>query len=285
MRASITLAAAAALWAAAAVVTAGAQRPAPPAPVEAPRLNPLDLTDADLDAGREAYATHCAGCHGADGAVSVPPVEAPSPLDLTGAALRARSDGAIFTVITDGVAAGRMPAFSALSETVRWQLVAWIRSRGGARLRVRATDGGAGYAWDLPPGFPQPKVPADNPMTAAKVALGRHLFYDTRLSADGTFSCGTCHEQRIAFTDGKGRAVGHTGQIHPRGAMSLRQRRLRPGADLGQSHRRAARSAGAGADARHRSRGAGTRRHRARDAGPARRRAALPADVRGGVSW
>ena len=150
-----------------------------------------------------------------------------------------------------------MPAFAALSETVRWQLVAWIRSRGGARLRVRATDGGAGYAWDLPPGFPQPKVPADNPMTAAKVALGRHLFYDTRLSADGTFSCGTCHVQRIAFTDGKSRAVGHSGQIAPARRDVAGQRRLRPGADLGESDRRAARSAGAGADARHRSRGAG----------------------------
>ena len=103
-----------------------------------------------------------------------------------------------------------MPAFADLTETARWQLVAWVRSLGGARLRVRATDGGAGYAWDLPPGFPQPKVPADNPMTAAKVELGRHLFYDTRLSADGTFSCGTCHEQRIAFTDGQGRGRSAT---------------------------------------------------------------------------
>lgn len=77
------------------------------------------------------------------------------------------------------------------------------------------------YAWDLPAGFPQPKVPADNAMTAEKVALGRLLFYDTRLSVDGTFSCATCHKQERAFADEKGRGVGVTGEVHPRGAMSL----------------------------------------------------------------
>jgi cytochrome c peroxidase len=58
-------------------------------------------------------------------------------------------------------------------------------------------------------------------MTPAKVELGRYLFYDTRLSADGTYSCAKCHEQRLAFTDGKARAVGVTGEIHPRGSMGL----------------------------------------------------------------
>lgn len=77
------------------------------------------------------------------------------------------------------------------------------------------------WVWDLPPGFPEPWVPADNPMSAAKVELGRHLFYDTRLSMDGTFSCATCHRQELAFTDGLPRAEGVTGQVHPRGSMSL----------------------------------------------------------------
>ena len=77
------------------------------------------------------------------------------------------------------------------------------------------------WVWDLPPGFPEPWVPADNPMSAAKVELGRHLFYDTRLSVDGTYSCATCHRQELAFTDGLPRAEGVTGQLHPRGAMSL----------------------------------------------------------------
>ncbi len=79
----------------------------------------------------------------------------------------------------------------------------------------------APYRWQLPPGFPEPVVPADNPMTDAKVALGRHLFYDTRLSGNGTFSCASCHLQSRAFADALPRAVGSTGEIHPRGSMGL----------------------------------------------------------------
>jgi cytochrome c peroxidase len=77
------------------------------------------------------------------------------------------------------------------------------------------------YQWDLPAGFPKPRVPVDNPMTAAKVELGRYLFYDTRMSANGTQSCASCHVQNLAFTDGKPRAEGSTGEKHPRGSMSL----------------------------------------------------------------
>jgi cytochrome c peroxidase len=75
--------------------------------------------------------------------------------------------------------------------------------------------------WALPKGFPTPNVPADNPMSASKVELGRHLFYDTRLSGNGTFSCASCHAQRLAFTDGRARAIGATGEMHPRGSMGL----------------------------------------------------------------
>lgn len=79
----------------------------------------------------------------------------------------------------------------------------------------------AEYQWRLPKGFPKPKVPDDNPMTSAKVFLGTFLFYDQRMSGNGTESCATCHRQELAFTDGKAQAVGSTGQLHPRGAMSL----------------------------------------------------------------
>lgn len=77
------------------------------------------------------------------------------------------------------------------------------------------------YDWRLPRGFPAPVVPADNPISPAKVELGRHLFYDTRLSGNGQQACATCHEQARAFTDGRARSVGSTGQEHPRGSMSL----------------------------------------------------------------
>ncbi|MCB9786584.1 MAG: di-heme enzyme [Deltaproteobacteria bacterium] len=77
-------------------------------------------------------------------------------------------------------------------------------------------------AWlSLPPGFPAPPVPADNPLTPAAAELGRHLFYDTRLSANGTQACASCHLQELAFTDGLPRALGSTGQRHPRNAQSL----------------------------------------------------------------
>jgi cytochrome c peroxidase len=64
-------------------------------------------------------------------------------------------------------------------------------------------------------------VPPDNPMSAAKVELGRYLFYDQRLSFNGQESCATCHRQELAFTDGRAHAVGTTGQLHPRSSMSL----------------------------------------------------------------
>ena len=58
-------------------------------------------------------------------------------------------------------------------------------------------------------------------MTVAKVELGRHLFYDKRMSVNRKSSCATCHKQELAFTDGRPVAVGTTGEHHTRGAMSL----------------------------------------------------------------
>jgi len=66
----------------------------------------------------------------------------------------------------------------------------------------------ADYDWNLPQGFPRPAVPADNPMSASKAELGRYLFYDKRMSVNGKESCGSCHRQELAFTDGRARAEG-----------------------------------------------------------------------------
>ena len=79
----------------------------------------------------------------------------------------------------------------------------------------------AEFDWNLPTGFPRPYIPTDNSMNAAKVELGRLLFYDKRISVNGRESCGSCHRQELAFTDGRAQAEGTTGQIHPRSAMSL----------------------------------------------------------------
>lgn len=92
---------------------------------------------------------------------------------------------------------------------------------GAATNDADAGESGAAYAFDLPPNFPVPRVPADNPMSEEKVALGRRLFYDKRISGNGTQSCGSCHEQKRAFTDGRPQAIGSTGDLHPRGAQGL----------------------------------------------------------------
>jgi cytochrome c peroxidase len=85
-------------------------------------------------------------------------------------------------------------------------------------LLQRAT---TGYAWTLPESYALPPVPADNPMSTTKVELGRRLFHDRRLSVNATQSCASCHRQSLAFTDGLAQAIGATGEIHPRGSMSL----------------------------------------------------------------
>ena len=77
------------------------------------------------------------------------------------------------------------------------------------------------WTWDLAEGFPEPRVPEDNPMSEVKVELGRMLFYDERLSENETQSCATCHDQALAFSDGLAQGVGSTGEVHPRGSMAL----------------------------------------------------------------
>lgn len=80
---------------------------------------------------------------------------------------------------------------------------------------------GAEYAWQLPPGFPEPVVPADNPMSVAKVELGARLFSDPRLSLTGRHSCQSCHSPALAFTDGLARSRGVTGEALELNAPTL----------------------------------------------------------------
>ncbi|MCB9743819.1 MAG: c-type cytochrome [Alphaproteobacteria bacterium] len=64
-------------------------------------------------------------------------------------------------------------------------------------------------------------TPADNPQTEGGVALGRALFYDTRLSANDTVACATCHAQGLAFTDDQVLSMGFEGGLTGRHSMSL----------------------------------------------------------------
>jgi len=64
-------------------------------------------------------------------------------------------------------------------------------------------------------------MPADNPQTAEKIALGEKLFFDGRLSADGTVACSTCHDPARAFTDGRPTSIGIQGRVGQRNAPTI----------------------------------------------------------------
>jgi cytochrome c peroxidase len=66
--------------------------------------------------------------------------------------------------------------------------------------------------------------PPDNPYSAQKAYLGRLLYFDTRLSADGTVSCGTCHKPNLAFTDGVAVSTGIRGQKGTRNSPTVLNR-------------------------------------------------------------
>ena len=80
----------------------------------------------------------------------------------------------------------------------------------GATLTIRA-----------PLGLPLVPIPADNPPTADTVALGRRLYYDPILSADGTISCASCHGPQVGFTDRNPVSLGVGGKKGSRHAPTV----------------------------------------------------------------
>ncbi len=66
-----------------------------------------------------------------------------------------------------------------------------------------------------------PAIPDYNLPTKEKVVLGRHLFYDNRLSGNQTMSCSSCHFQKLGFADGKHTPTGSTGQTLHRNSLGL----------------------------------------------------------------
>ena len=71
----------------------------------------------------------------------------------------------------------------------------------------------AAFAVTVPPGLPALPVPADNPMTAEKIELGKMLYFDKRLSKDGTVSCATCHDPKMAWAEHDPTSTGIGGQV------------------------------------------------------------------------
>lgn len=105
---------------------------------------------------------------------------------------------------------------------------------------------GVGAAPELPPGQPPPlpgpgplaearsdnqvgfptaltksAIPPASPLTPEAVALGKTLFFEPRLSGDGTVSCASCHDPARAFTDGRPTSVGIKGRVGQRNAPTL----------------------------------------------------------------
>src|SRR5262245_26238634 len=87
---------------------------------------------------------------------------------------------------------------------------------------------------DLPAHFRTPaarrfdNTPSDNPVTDNGATLGRVLFYDTRLSANNTTACGSCHHQSRAFVDPNRFSKGYEGKLTDRNALSLVELRYYP---------------------------------------------------------
>lgn len=77
------------------------------------------------------------------------------------------------------------------------------------------------FALYLPKGVLEPVIPPDNPLTSEKVELGKRLYFDKRLSADGTVSCASCHDPTKGFADGRPVAVGIRNQAGARNSPTV----------------------------------------------------------------
>ncbi len=91
------------------------------------------------------------------------------------------------------------------------------KSTGTSKAASAATQSGENNLLGLPP----VPVPANNPQTPAKMALGDKLFHDARFSIDGTVSCSKCHNDKQAFTDGLQFSLGHHGLTGTRNAPTV----------------------------------------------------------------
>jgi len=90
----------------------------------------------------------------------------------------------------------------------------WLASAQGAEQVVELPRGIPYDLWEL-------LLPPDNPVTAEKIALGRQLYFDERLSKDQTVSCATCHDPNRGFADGKAVAEGIEGRKGARNSPTV----------------------------------------------------------------
>ena len=99
-----------------------------------------------------------------------------------------------------------------LSKTLLFSLVLFIVLT-SSNLKVNQIE--------IPFGFPEIIVPEDNPLTEAKIELGKKLFFEKLLSRDSSISCASCHNPKYAFTDGLVKAKGIKGREVTRNTPTL----------------------------------------------------------------
>ncbi|MGB8959732.1 MAG: cytochrome c peroxidase [Candidatus Aminicenantales bacterium] len=97
--------------------------------------------------------------------------------------------------------------------------LAWAAACSGPGPRPDA--GLVRQARDLFGALPEVMASADNPVTPAKVALGKTLFWESRISVDGTVSCSRCHPLGLYAADGLPKSVGNRCRTNPRNAPTI----------------------------------------------------------------
>ena len=106
----------------------------------------------------------------------------------------------------------------ASARACRWAALALVTC---VLVAAVASDRGSPAGGSCALGLPPVVDPPDNPTTAAKVALGRTLFFDKRLSADNSVSCATCHDPEARFADPHRVSVGVKGRAGERNSNTL----------------------------------------------------------------
>lgn len=69
--------------------------------------------------------------------------------------------------------------------------------------------------------LPPVPVPDNNVQTPAKIELGKILYFDPRLSGDGTTSCASCHVPKLGWGDGNALSIGYPGTVHWRNSQTI----------------------------------------------------------------
>ncbi len=108
---------------------------------------------------------------------------------------------------------------------IKYQLLYWVAGMSiivhSCREKVITDNTPTPYNFVVPQGFPSPNLPTDNPLTVEGIELGRHLFFDTRLSIDESIACASCHHPSSVFSDTIALSKGVNDRIGVRNAMPL----------------------------------------------------------------